>query len=148
VPALTQVQLTASIADGTVTADVTARETRLAAGHSATLYVALAEREVRYSGGNGIRFHPMVVRKVVAAGRLKPGEASVTGSARFDLAAVLAETRQALANEIGEPASLSMDSLVPPLDARQLLVVAFLQDDTTREVLQTKSALPVSRRDP
>lgn len=82
---------------------------------------ALVETETRYSGENGFRFHPMVVRALAGAdGRgleLQEGE---TLRHVFDL------------DEVQE----SLDVNSPPIDPSRLAVAAFLQDSKTGEILQ------------
>jgi tetratricopeptide (TPR) repeat protein len=103
----------------------------------ATLYVVLAENEVHYSGENGLRTHLMVVRNV----------ASQTGAGRFehtfDVAAIAAQNEayypQYIAEmkaRLGPDFSVSFHEEKSAIDAKNLSVVAFLQDDQSKEILQ------------
>lgn len=105
------------------------------------LNVLLVEKELRYSGENGIRFHPMVVRSV-ASFPLK-AEKAKTGTHTFDLAAVEAGLEKHIAefekhderdNEDGKFRFMEYKSQIDPAD---LAVVAFVQDVKTKVVLQS-----------
>jgi hypothetical protein len=117
-----------------------------------TLQIVLVEKELRFSGENGVRFHPMVVRSVVGF----PLERKRMGTVEhtFDLAAASGAARKNLedleANGFkGEPYQFAekKDHINPD----DLAVVAFVQDEETRHVLQAawldlsrKAAKPVT----
>ena len=105
------------------------------------LNVLLLEKELRYSGENGIRFHPMVVRSI-ASFPLK-GEKAKSETHAFDLAAVAAGLEKHIAdfekyderhNKEGKFRFMEHKSTVDPAD---LAVVAFVQDVKTKAVLQS-----------
>jgi tetratricopeptide (TPR) repeat protein len=85
------------------------------------LNLALVERLVRYSGENGIRFHPMVVRDLEAF-EVKEGGAIEHS---FDVDKVEASLNK---TRFGE--------YLDTVDAGNLAVVAFVEDQKSREVLQ------------
>ncbi len=101
----------------------------------------LLEENVRYVGGNGIRFHHHVVRSLfdlpegVAVKKLEGGKYT----AKLDLA----DTKKKLADYL---ADFAKDQQFPnadrPLDLKGLIVVALIQDDETGEILQALQ-LPV-----
>lgn len=112
--------------------------------------VLLLEKELRYSGENGIRFHPMVVRSI-ASFPLK-GEKAKSETHAFDLADVAAGFRRTHIadfekyderhNKEGKFRFMEHKSTVDPAD---LAVVAFVQDGKTKAVLQ--SVTPRQSRD-
>jgi hypothetical protein len=104
--------------------------------------ILLVEKKIRYLGENGIRFHPMVVR---AFGGEKGGgyamEAKRRGDfdATFDLEAIGKDIGKQLdeyeaKGHRGEPFKFSAKK--DRIDRGNLAVVVFVQDDTTKHVLQ------------
>lgn len=142
------------------------------------LHLALVEEQVRYSGENGIRFHPMVVRSLAGdpsekpkpaepaksdeppeAGDTRPaskstvpvpvlGYALVPGQARtiefaFDLDKVAADGLANLEDlEQNSTRFLNHKFAVKKheVDPSRLRLVAFVQDEETKQVLQAASA--------
>jgi hypothetical protein len=108
------------------------------------LHVLLVEEMLRYSGENGIRLHPVVVRAmggVMANGFvLDPAKAEAV-TTRFDLAAISDELKKYLE---GFEASRSKDRDEPytfsekksEINANNLSVVAFVQEEKSKKVLQ------------
>ena len=104
--------------------------------------IVLVEKEIRYLGENGIRFHPMVVRAF--GGEKGEGykiEANGKGTfdATFDLEAIGKDIRKQLdeyeaKGHRGEPFKFSAKK--DQIGRADLAVVAFVQDDKTRHVLQ------------
>jgi tetratricopeptide (TPR) repeat protein len=104
--------------------------------------IVLVEKEIRYLGENGIRFHPMVVRAF--GGEKGEGykiEANGTGTfdATFDLESIGQDIRKQLdeyeaKGHRGEPFQFSAKK--DQIDRADLAVVAFVQDEKTRHVLQ------------
>lgn len=112
------------------------------------LHVALVEERVRYSGGNGIRFHPMVVRKMANDGQgLKvPATGEMKSEFSFDTDAITTELdayldRMEKGTDRFEPFTFGVRN--SRLDPARLLVVAFVQESSSRRVLQAAVA-PVS----
>ena len=107
------------------------------------LQIALTEEEIRYTGENGIRFHPMVVRSL--GGKDANGFA-LTGSAptrvewTFDVKAMSAEIKKYLDSyeqqgHRGDTFTFSEKKF--QIDPNKLSLVAFVQNKKTKEVLQT-----------
>lgn len=106
------------------------------------LQIALAEEMLRYSGENGVRFHPMVVRSLAgpeAGGfALEPGKMNAEWS--FDIAAIVNEAKAHLDEfeEKRKDDNFSFSEKKHEIDANSLVVVAFVQDDETKAILQSK----------
>ena len=107
------------------------------------LHVLLLEKEIRYSGENGIRFHPMVVRAMGGTDddgfSLKPGEAA-SFSQNWDLDKVSAGLKAHLdeyeaGGHRGNPFTFIEKKY--QIDRGDLAVVVFVQDAKTKHVLQT-----------
>ena len=105
------------------------------------LHVALVEERVRFSGGNGIRFHPMVVRNMAGDGEGLPvaKKGTTKTEVQFDLAAISsAQDRYLDAMQKGtdrfEPFVFPARSSA--IDSKALRVVAFVQDAKSHRVLQ------------
>ena len=97
------------------------------------LRFAVVEERVRYAGGNGIRYHANVVRAMPGGAKGYPvkgksGEQAVTVNVD-DVRAALTKYLDDYAKESEFPRSDR------PLGLRNLKLVAFLQNDTTTEVL-------------
>jgi hypothetical protein len=104
--------------------------------------ILLVEKEIRYLGENGIRFHPMVVRAL--GGEAGEGYAIDAGGkgtfeASFDLDAISKDIKKQLdeyeaKGHRGE--SFQFTAKKYQIDRDNLAVVAFVQDNKTRHVLQ------------
>jgi hypothetical protein len=108
-------------------------------GEKVALRFALAEERVRYTGGNGIRYHHSVVRAMPGGPKGFPQTkttAEQTVSVKLDQ--VRAENHKALDDFAVElqrrGAEFSFGSR--PMALKNLKVVAFVQNDETNEVLQ------------
>lgn len=105
------------------------------------LNVLLLEKHLRYSGENGIRFHPMVVRSV--ASFPLNGEKGKSETHNFDLAAVAASLEKHIADfekhdeRHNKDGKFRFTEYKSAIDASDLAVVAFVQDTKTKEVLQS-----------
>lgn len=106
------------------------------------LHLALVEDEVRYTGVNGIRFHPMVVRAM--AGNKATGWAVNTSETpsfeqAFDVSQIEATTKAYLEDyELnGRTLPTKFDEKKFTIDVNKLSLVAFLQDPQTKQILQT-----------
>jgi hypothetical protein len=124
-----------------------------------TLHVVLAERKLRFSGENGIRFHEMVVRAM--AGKDGAGIPITVGDDRsnnltethlFDIAGIRTDITDSLSAEIAKRRKtestaatatpreyLAEGKAMVDLDRRELVVIAFLQD-AKKQVLQATRA--------
>lgn len=103
-------------------------------GEKVRLRLALVEEQVKYTGGNNLRFHHRVVRALPGGAdglalKDKTGKQEIT----VDLGH-LKESLNKYLNEFGKKASFPSTSR--PLDLKNLYVVAFVQNDATKEVLQ------------
>jgi TonB family protein len=113
------------------------------------LRVALAQDVVRYVGGNGVRFHQFVVRKLVGPGAGTPLQ--VTGArTTFRETVDLASVRDGLNHQLtkyelnrsdGRAGAIFQDRPTG-LDPAHLLVIAFVQDLETKEILQVSVVTP------
>jgi hypothetical protein len=113
------------------------------------LHIVLAEREVHYTGENGVRFHTYVVRSVAApAGQTGTGFPILSASGAvvrhtFDLAAIREDLRRTLASELAARRSAPGASIAEyradgsqfAIDPSALVVVAYVQD-ADKHVLQ------------
>jgi hypothetical protein len=103
-------------------------------GEKIVLRFALVEERVRYTGGNNIRYHHMVVRAMPGGQKgfaltKKSAEQSVT----FDLADVQKELVKYLDNFVKEESPFPRSDR--PLGLKNMKLIAFVQNDTTRDIL-------------
>ena len=106
------------------------------------LQIALAEDEVTYSGENGERFHPMVVRAMALDAKsdqgfaLKPGKGG-TFEYTFDLARAVADAKAHLEQfeKVERKGEYTFRQKKHEITGG-LVVVAFVQDEATKQVLQ------------
>ncbi len=106
-----------------------------APGETMSLRFAVAEDRVRYKGGNGLRYHPMVVRAMPGGAKgfpltKKTHEQTVTVDVD-ELRAKLDKSLDEFVRTDGEFPNPSR-----PLALKNLKAVAFVQNDATGEVLQ------------
>ncbi|MFO0956280.1 MAG: hypothetical protein U0800_02305 [Isosphaeraceae bacterium] len=98
------------------------------------LRLALVEDSVRYPGGNGLRFHHKVVRGMPGG---VEGVAVADGKAKVDMTVKLADLKAALESTNAEfQKGQGFPHPLPPIDLKGLSVVAFVQDDADKSVLQ------------
>jgi hypothetical protein len=105
-----------------------------APGDKMMLRFVLAEERVRFTGGNGIRYHHMVVRSMPGGVKgfalpKKTAEQTVT----FDPDELRKELTKYLDDFAKEEAPFPRPER--PLALKNLKLIAFVQNDTTREVL-------------
>lgn len=106
------------------------------------LHIALVEEMLRYSGENGIRFHPMVVHSLAGpnASGLTVNPARPTFVQHvFGLDNLSAELKAHLDDyEVnGQPSQkVTFREKKHTLDAKNLSVVAFVQDEKSKQILQ------------
>jgi thiol-disulfide isomerase/thioredoxin len=133
-----EINLNATRVNSTIEVKVTPK----ASGNRANLrlHIVLVEEMLRYSGRNYTRFHPMVVRNVAGEGArgIPMKESGETVSWRFDLSAIVQQNEKAL-NENERRLIHSIDKSLLEINSNNLTVVAFLQDETTKQVLQAVS---------
>jgi hypothetical protein len=123
----------------------------VASSRKVRLQVALVEEMVRYTGENGVRFHPMVVRSLASLGKdglgfVVPAGKRATISHSFDLAKVAADAKAHLDDmENGSSKRFGKFQFVERKSeighGSSLRVVAFVQDETTKDVLQAASVV-------
>src|SRR5262245_27535961 len=107
------------------------------------LQIVLAEDKLRHMGENGVRFHPMVVRSL--AGPEYGGFAITAKDGQsfewsFDINAIAAEAKKHLdeyekSGHRGEPFTFSEKK--DQIDPNNLTVVAYIQDEKSKAVLQS-----------
>lgn len=97
------------------------------------LRLALTEESIRYVGGNNLRFHHHVVRAMPGG---VEGKELVAGQAQMELTIDLDELRSKQEEYLEEYAQTrDFPKALPPIDLTNLSLVAFVQNDTTKEVL-------------
>ena len=106
------------------------------------LQLALVEESLRFNGENGIRFHPMVVRSL--AGENAGGFALERSKLapiewRFDLTAITEELKKHLDDfeKSRSEDKYTFSEKKHVINPGNLSVVAFVQDDKTKQVLQS-----------
>jgi hypothetical protein len=128
-----KLQLTATLkgSDITLTAKV---EDLKSPGEKVFLRFAITEERVRYTGGNGLRYHHCVVRAMPGGPKGFPlTKASGSQEAKLNLD----DLRTALGKELDEYGKASMvDFEEKPFNFKNLKAVAFIQDDASSEVIQ------------
>ncbi len=106
-------------------------------GGAVRLQVALVEEMVRYSGENGVRYHPMVVRDL--AGTDHGGfafDAAKPTEVIFDLTKIAEGLTKSL-DDLEKERRMTFRERKTEIDRTHLGVVAFLQDEKTKQVLQS-----------
>jgi len=141
-PANAELKLTATGDGDGIRASVTVDKVT-AASPDLKLQIALTEDELRYTGENGIRFHPMVVRSL--AGKDSQGFALTAAGPTniqwtFDVKAISDQLKKYLDSyeqqgHRGDTFTFSEKKF--QIDPNHLSLVAFVQDMKTRTVLQT-----------
>jgi len=146
VPADADLEIAASLSGSIVHASATGRGTADAT-RTLRLQIALVEIEVSYSGANGLHFQPMVVRDLAGDGPEKgfviDGAAPMTRRVDFDLPAITADNlayydwyRADLKKRTNGAVEGSFRDQKHVMNPDKLGVVAFLQDEKTKAVLQ------------
>ncbi len=108
------------------------------------LQFVLVEKEVRYSGENSVRFHPMVARAIHTVELNKT--TSLSAAHAFSLDAVSAALKQHLDEFEKHDERHNKDGKFrfmerkDQIDAAHLAVIAYIQDTKTHEVLQAAYA--------
>ena len=111
------------------------------------LQLVLVERELRYSGENGVRFHPMAVRSLAGIDPKSPGFNIAAKDAQafawdFDLNAISAEIKKGLDDfEKSRSDGYTFNEKKYEINPRNLLVIAFIQDEKTKAVLQAAQVI-------
>jgi tetratricopeptide (TPR) repeat protein len=108
------------------------------------LHVALAEDGLRYTGENGIRIHPVVVRALAgenATGLKLDPAAPATLAASFDLAAISTGLKTYLDEYEAKDGKLRSEDFAftekkHEINANNLSIVAFVQEEKSKKILQ------------
>jgi hypothetical protein len=109
-------------------------ENAAAANGELKLRLVLVEENVRYVGGNGLRFHHYVVRAMPGGAA---GVAVKDKTLKHTVTADITEIKKGLTKYLDEFASTqSFPYPARPMDMKHLKVIAFVQNDATREILQ------------
>ncbi len=107
------------------------------------LHVVLVEEQLRYTGENGVRFHPMVVRSMAGSdgtGLSIKSKAPQTYTWDFDLNKISATIKQHLDEyEAGghRGNTFTFTEKKYTINSKDLIVVAFVQDEKTKLILQS-----------
>ncbi len=105
------------------------------------LRLALIEEQVRYVGGNNLRFHHHVVRALPGGAE---GKLLADGKGSTEVTVDLAQLRKSLEGYLeGYAKEERFPKALPPIPLSNLSVVAFVQDDVDKAVLNTV-IVPVS----
>jgi hypothetical protein len=113
-------------------------------GDAVKLQILLVEEMLSYSGENGVRFHPVVVRSI---GGANYGGFTVDRSAPaavdhvFDLAQITDETQKYLdeyeKTRVQTQPTFAFSRKPVAMNSGNLSVVAFLQDEKSKKILQS-----------
>jgi hypothetical protein len=130
----------------TVQSNVTITDPALRGNTSLCLRIALAEKNVRYTGGNELEEHHWVVRSMIGGPEgipLNTSQTSISYTADVDLGEVEAGLRDHIQgwvarNFVGRKPEEVYDTSCLKIDETQLVLVAFVQDDHTHAILQAK----------
>jgi hypothetical protein len=98
------------------------------------LRLALIEEEIRYTGGNGLRFHHHVVRAMPGG---VDGKELVDGKGNVEVTVNLADVRTGLEEYLArlKRANAPFPKPMPEIELKDLSLVAFVQDDDDKSVL-------------
>ncbi len=108
---------------------------------SLRLRLALVEDKIEYLAPNGMRTHERVVREMIGGPK---GIGIKAGKLKQSTQTPLVELRQRLTDYLEQfESNRSVDFPIKPLALKPLSVVAWVQNDETREILQTV-IVPVS----
>jgi tetratricopeptide (TPR) repeat protein len=118
------------------------------------LHVVLAEERIRYSGENGVRFHPMVVRSIAMSDKDTQGWAVAPGrnfktTYVFDVQKTMDEAKAHLDDfEVNNTrfGKFQFATKKHAIDGDTLYVVAFVQDEDSKEILQSAILKTVSKK--
>jgi hypothetical protein len=136
-PATVKLTATADLKGGELTAKATVADLQKP-GDKVSLRFALAEERVRYQGGNGVRYHHSVVRAMPGGPKGFPlAKASAEQTVNVKLDEVRAANNKALDAFSAELKSRGADFTFSsrPMALKNLKLVAFVQDDESKEVL-------------
>jgi tetratricopeptide (TPR) repeat protein len=108
------------------------------------LHIVLAEEKLRYTGENGVRIHPMVVRSMAetkdGTGFAVTSKDAQTFTYEFDLNSISAAIKKHLDEyEAGghRGNTFTFTEKKYEINPKDLLVIAFVQDEKTKNILQS-----------
>ena len=104
-------------------------------GEGIKLRLVLVEDEVKYVGGNGLRFHHHVVRGMLGTAQGVPVKSLPGG--KYELKASVKDVREKLAKYLADYEG-GFPNPEKPLDLKGLKLVALVQDDGSGAILQAK----------
>ena len=138
-PAKASVKISAKIRRSKVSFAVSASVTTVRKSYK--LRVALAEDQIRYQGANGISEHRFVVRKMIrgAGGTSFKQNGKATVKDAFAVSSIEDQLEKYLTTyekSMQKPGALFKEKK-SEIDPKQLYLVAFVQDDATRRILQS-----------
>src|SRR5215510_4647302 len=138
VPGQAEIKLETALDGGVVKVRATVAKVE-SQSPSLKLNIALVEKSLRYGGENGVRFHPMVVRGMAGPGasgfRLLDAQPA-TFEQTFDLAQLTDELKDQLDEYERRNFGLKFSEKKHAIDAANLAVVAFVQDEASLQILQ------------
>jgi len=135
------VKVQATQAGGTVKAKATVSNVK-STSDKLRVQIVLAEEMVTYSGENGERFHPIVVRGMAVDAKAAQGFALAPGKGgsfeyTFDLAKLVADAKESLTNFETKERNGTYTFREKKHEIKNgLVAVAFVQDEATKKVLQ------------
>lgn len=136
-------RLDAAISGGVVKVKATPGDLK-ADGEAVKLQILLVEEMLSYSGENGVRFHPMVVRSIAGSnytGMTVDRKAAAPVDHVFDLAQIAEETQKYIDDyektRAETQSGFAFSRKPVAMNPGNLSVVAFLQEEKTKKVLQT-----------
>ena len=135
-----KIALSAQAEDGklNISADVSANEPF---ADNIRLRLVLAEQEVAFVARNGIRLHDMVVRQMIGE---PEGIAPQDGHLTFKGSLPLVDFKRQLVDYLADfERDRSWKFPAQPMELKPLRLVAFVQNDVTREILET-AVVPVA----
>ncbi len=132
-PTPLKIELSAKRSEGDIKISANVVGDELADG-AKRLRVVLAESGIKYLAPNGIRRHDMIVRQIVAG---EEGVAVADGKLSFEGLTNIEKLKQAQSDYLDRfGKNQRVEFPVKPLDFKNLSVVAWVQDEVTREVMQ------------
>jgi tetratricopeptide (TPR) repeat protein len=138
VPGQAEIKLETALDGGVVKVRATVAKVE-SQSPSLKLNLALVEKSLSYGGENGVRFHPMVVRGMAgpgASGFRLLGPQPATFEQTFDLAQLTSELKDQLDEYEQRNFGLKFSEKKHAIDAANLAVVAFVQDEASLQILQ------------
>ncbi len=142
VPAEASLKLDAELSGGLVKTHVVVEKVT-SDSPDLKLHIVLVEEKLRYTGENGVRFHPMVVRSMAGADGTGLGiksKGSETFTWEFDLNKISAAIKQHLdeyeaGGHRGNTFTFAEKKFA--INPKDLSVAAFVQDEKTKAILQS-----------